>query len=179
MTLKKDNCDIFKNLKPDDRKSVRKLIIDAILATDMAKHFAMIGDMNARFDEIDEAPLGSKDDDKKNLANLLIHSADLCNATKSFDVLYKWSKKVNQEFTGQVEDEKRLGLPVTEFMQGLDDPKVYFKNELGFNKFVVLPLWVCIDKWLNPHIKIAMDNLEYNVSRFQEEVDRANAASEQ
>ena len=72
-----------------------------------------------------------------------------------------------------------MGIPVTEFMQGLDDPKVYFKNELGFNKFVVLPLWVCIDKWLNPHIRIAMQNLENNVARFQEESDRANAASEQ
>lgn len=166
-------------MRPDDRKSVRKLIISTILATDMSKHFGMIGDMNARFDEMVEVPLGSKDNDKLNLAEMLIHTADLCNSTKSFDMLYKWSKQVNQEFTAQVADEKRLGIPVTEFMQGLDDPKVYFKNELGFNKFVVLPLWVCIDKWLNPHIKIAMQNLENNVARFQEESDRANAASEQ
>ena len=92
MVLKKDNCNIFKNMRPDDRKSVRKLIISTILATDMSKHFGMIGDMNARFDEMVEVPLGSKDNDKLNLAEMLIHTADLCNSTKSFDMLYKWSK---------------------------------------------------------------------------------------
>lgn len=58
----------------------------------MAKHFPMISDMSARFDEISESPLGTHDTDKLNLANLLIHTADLCNATKNFDILYKWSK---------------------------------------------------------------------------------------
>ena len=64
MVLRKENCNIFKNMRTDDRKSVRKLIISSIIATDMAKHFSMIGDMNARFDEMDEVTLGSKDEDK-------------------------------------------------------------------------------------------------------------------
>jgi hypothetical protein len=49
-----------------------------------------------------------------------------------------------------VEEEKQLGLPVSEFMLGLDDPRTYFKNEIGFNKFVVRPLWVCFERWLSP-----------------------------
>jgi hypothetical protein len=57
--------------------------------------------------------------------------------------LFQWSKAVNQEFSAQVAEEEALGLPVSEFMKGAEIPRIYYKNELGFNKFVVRPLWVC------------------------------------
>ena len=138
----------------------------------MSHHFVMINDMNTRFDEVAETPLGSKEDDKRNAGSVLMHCADLSNATKPYDMLLVWSKKVNEEFAAQVESERALGLPVTEFMLKLDEPKVFYKNELNFNKFVVAPMWECINKWLSPHIEFAMGNLDDNVEMFEKELNR-------
>ena len=56
-------------------------------------------------------------------------------------------------------------------MTNLDQPKVFYKNELNFNKFVVAPIWECINKWLSPHISFAMGNLDENLAIFQKELD--------
>jgi hypothetical protein len=64
---------------------------------------------------------------------------------------------VNEEFTNQVREEEELGLPVSEFMKGAEIPKIYYKNEIGFNKFVVRPLWVAFESWLNPHITFMLE----------------------
>jgi hypothetical protein len=67
-------------------------MISTILATDMAKHFPMITAMNARFDDMAEAAIGSRETDKDAIGDFLIHSADLSNPTKTYDILYNWSK---------------------------------------------------------------------------------------
>ena len=34
-----------------------------------------------------------------------------------------------------------MSLPQTPFLKNLDDPKIFAKNETGFLKVIVLPLW--------------------------------------
>ena len=42
------------------------------------------------------------EEDIKVVTRTIIHCADLSGPTKDFPVAYKWSKKVNEEFTKQV-----------------------------------------------------------------------------
>jgi hypothetical protein len=67
-------------------------MIACILATDMTKHFPMIENMKTRFEEASDNPIGELDEDRVKCAELLVHCADLGNSTKTFDILYKWSK---------------------------------------------------------------------------------------
>ena len=46
--MKKNNCDIFASLPKSVFKKCRKLIIDCILGTDMAKHMNEMGKFKAK-----------------------------------------------------------------------------------------------------------------------------------
>ncbi|CAI5635594.1 unnamed protein product [Oreochromis niloticus] len=43
--LQEDNCDIFQNLTKKQRQSLRKMVIDMVLATDMSKHMSLLADL--------------------------------------------------------------------------------------------------------------------------------------
>lgn len=163
--LQNENCNLLAKFNNESKKSFRKLVIVSILGTDMAKHVEMITTMNSRFKDIEEAPL--KNSDLEGLAGLLIHSADLSHPCKHFDQYQKWSKKVCDEFTLQYQEEQRLGLPPTEIMKDLDKPEVYYASEFGFLKFVIKPLWDCMNLWLSPHINQYIESLTENIDKYQ------------
>lgn len=168
--LQNDSCNIFDNLLPDVYKSVRKLMIECILATDMSKHFNCISSMNTRFNDLEDHPIRSLEDDCEKTASLIIHLADLGHPTKDFGVFSNWSLLVCQEFSKQYEDEVKFGLPATDFMRGLDDPSSYYKNEVAFINVIIKPLWECANNWLKPDIDHCMLNLDNNAKKFQEKL---------
>jgi hypothetical protein len=168
--LSQSNYDIFSQLSREDRKQARKIMIETILATDMSKHFPTIEELKTRFVDLDASPIGTLEDGGLKIAELIIHAADLSNPTKEYDILSRWSRAVNEEFSNQVREEEELGLPVSEFMKGAEIPKVYYKNEIGFNKFVVRPLWVCFESWLKPHITFMLEQIDDNLERFADEL---------
>ncbi|KTG47011.1 hypothetical protein cypCar_00005858 [Cyprinus carpio] len=43
--LQEENCDIFQNLTKKQRQSLRKMVIDMVLATDMSKHMNLLADL--------------------------------------------------------------------------------------------------------------------------------------
>ncbi|CAG9320099.1 unnamed protein product [Blepharisma stoltei] len=165
--LQSDRNNIIQSLTPDFRKTFRKLVIVSILGTDMVKHFPMISNMNARFKDMHENPLGTRDSDIDDVAAFLLHCADLAHPCKRTDVYQMWSQKVCEEFTRQYEEEVRIGLPPTEIMKDLHKPEVYYSNELGFLKFVIKPLWECANLWLHPHIDKMLENLNGNIDFYQ------------
>merc|ERR1719181_852530 len=83
-----------------------------------------------------------------------MHTADIANAFMPPTVSSRWSELLAEEFTNQVESERRLGLPVTPFMDGLTTPAARAKSGLGFTDFVVFPLvdplFQLFDGWASP-----------------------------
>lgn len=167
-TISKPAANIFANVEPEQKKAMRKLMIAAIIATDMSKHFTMVEKMSARFMELAEDPLGSRQNDKKEVAELILHSSDLSNPTKTFALSYRWSSALANEFLGQVREEEDLNLPVTTFMRGLDRPLVFIKNEISFYSAIVKPLWECMNLWLAPNLNDALGNLSRNITQLKE-----------
>lgn len=43
--LQNDDCDIFVNLGKKPRQTLRKMVIDMVLATDMSKHMSLLADL--------------------------------------------------------------------------------------------------------------------------------------
>ncbi|KAG8550479.1 hypothetical protein GDO81_025129 [Engystomops pustulosus] len=43
--LQEEHCDIFQNLSKKQRQSLRKMVIDMVLATDMSKHMSLLADL--------------------------------------------------------------------------------------------------------------------------------------
>ena len=71
-----------------------------------------------------------------------MHSADLGHTSKSFELAKKWSLRVSEEFTLQVEEEKALGLPVTSYLEGLTDLRTIAKQEIKFISVIIQPLFI-------------------------------------
>ena len=112
--LSQNEYDIFAKLCKKDYKRIRKLMIGAILATDMAKHFDRLSIIKQRFLSEDLDP--TKDDEKMLICEALFHFADISNPTKTFDLCEKWTELLFVEFFEQGDSERSLGLPISQFM---------------------------------------------------------------
>jgi hypothetical protein len=130
------SCNIFKNLDDSDFRHIRQRMVAGILATDMAFHNDHVKKLKT-FTSPEEV---AKKDNGEFIAELFLHAADIGNPFMPPDISFRWGQMIAKEFTEQVEDERRLGLPVTSMMVGLTDQKKNAKSRVGFIEFVVMPL---------------------------------------
>ena len=99
------------------------------------------------------------------LSGIIVHASDFGHAVKEFNICQTWSDRVNRQFTNQYQQEGKLGIPQTPFMKDLTDPLVLAKNESGFLKFIVQPLYKALNGFYVDDYKIkSLDsNLENNL----------------
>jgi hypothetical protein len=119
-------CDIFERLSTEEQKKVRggacmhggcawggsmrtqtspcppqcrKLMIDAVLATDMAIHFDLLKNFN---EQISKQPDISQWEDRSLLYQMVVHLADIANPARPFHLARNWAERVIVEFCAQV-----------------------------------------------------------------------------
>lgn len=74
---------------------------------------------------------------------MLIKAADVSNPAKEFDIYIQWTNRVLEEWRIQGDNEKRLNIPVSPFMDR-DNPNVLISSQTGFIEFIVSPLFEAI-----------------------------------
>ena len=148
-------CNIFLGVDNSTYEKMRKKMIACVLSTDMtyhSKHVEFMKDVIAK---------KNKQDDNQEFMNLLIHSADISNPTKPFNIYLKWAKLVFEEFCQQGDKEKALGLVCT-----CDRNTVKLnKNQIGFIDYVVEG-YVSSFVQIFPSLKFLHDNLIVNREKF-------------
>jgi len=167
--LSKETSNIFSNIKGEDYKQLRKLIISNILATDMKVHFDVISafnDVRERIEKSGEEQFHWNDDDVKAVTGMIVHCSDVCGPTKNFPTAYEWSCRVNTEFSIQVREEEALGIPITPYFKDLDKPHVMAKQEIAFVSFMIKPLWETFNQFSGEGMKIAVDNIDKNLKEW-------------
>lgn len=109
--LSDPDCNIFENFDTLQFNTIRKLIINCILATDLAKHMELINKFKAIVDsfQTDNA------DHHLLLMQILIKSADISNPAKPFPVARYWADMVQEEFFIQVCFEFNIREIITNF----------------------------------------------------------------
>eukprot|EP00479_Gromia_sphaerica_P007431 TRINITY_DN2475_c0_g1_i1.p1 TRINITY_DN2475_c0_g1~~TRINITY_DN2475_c0_g1_i1.p1 ORF type:complete len:463 (+),score=98.75 TRINITY_DN2475_c0_g1_i1:118-1389(+) len=152
-------CNIFVNLNPKSKTEVRKVMISAILATDMAHHFKMCKrienlDKNSPFDK-------NKAVDRQFLVNMITHSADLSGQVLEPKIAQIWEDRIGQEFQLQEKREQDLGLETAPFMQNLADEDTRMTQQVNFIDFVLLPLWKPVSR-IFPSLQKCYENLLQN-----------------
>ena len=159
------DCNIFDGVDKNLYKEMRKEMISCVLATDMAFHNLYVDLLKNYINEVKDGKNKennnekSKDKSDKNqkFMNLLIHSADISNPTKLFDIYFEWAKLVVEEFWDQGDKEKRLNLPCS-----CDREKVtIYKSQLGFINFIEIPYFSLFSE-LYPKLKFFYENLVNN-----------------
>jgi len=143
--LDMEEYDPLLHLPKQRRDEVRNLIREQVLRTDMTLHYEMTKEIisfaaNGAPDGCDAAPLDLKNDAQRRVAlQLLVHSADLSNLCKRWEIHIQWSHAILAEFFSQGDFEKHQGLPVSEI--GVRNISVGRTNQKNFIGNVVLALY--------------------------------------
>ena len=137
---------IFENLDAEDWACARKVIIDMILATDMSKHFEILGKFRSRAVILSDLNL-EKFDDKLLILSTAIKCADISHSAKSNILHQKWTKLVQEEFFKQGDLEKAKKLQVSMYCDRTTTNVA--KSQSGFLRNICVPLFDVLTKYLN------------------------------
>ena len=143
--LTSNESNILCNLSSEKWIIIRKCIIDMILATDMSKHFDMMGQFKVKYHELDYVDL-DKPDIRNDLFKLMMKSADIGHAAKSTELHEKWCALVVEEFYEQGDLEKKLGISVSMYCDR--ESTDISKSQAGFIKNIVYPLFTTLNSIL-------------------------------
>eukprot|EP00479_Gromia_sphaerica_P008206 TRINITY_DN3028_c0_g1_i1.p1 TRINITY_DN3028_c0_g1~~TRINITY_DN3028_c0_g1_i1.p1 ORF type:complete len:397 (-),score=81.23 TRINITY_DN3028_c0_g1_i1:113-1303(-) len=144
--LQRPGCAILENVSATDKKEIRSIMIHCVLATDLASHFDHIGNFKRRMTLGDPFDVGVRED-RINILTMALKCADLGHASKPREIHHRWTQLVMEEFYRQGDKERRLGLPISAFMDR-NKPQVA-KSQTGFIDYLVKPLWECWVTWLD------------------------------
>ena len=64
-------------------------------------------------------------------------------------------------------EEEKLGIQVTLFMKGLDNLTNIAKQEIGFIKVIIRPLWFEVNNFMENTLKECVDYVDDNKSRWE------------
>ncbi|CAB3990601.1 cGMP-inhibited 3, 5 -cyclic phosphodiesterase A-like [Paramuricea clavata] len=138
LLLSNPEYNYVESLTTADFKRFRFLVIEAVLATDLKRHFDVLQEFTAKVDSgagID----WSLEADRLLASQVCIKMADISGPTKQKDIHQRWTERIVEEFYEQGEDELNKGLPVSPYM----DRKVPLIAQLQetFIKHLVAPLF--------------------------------------
>jgi len=185
-------ANIFQMLSKEQYKAARKQCIETILHTDMMSHQALVKELQMTYQVNSEvfAPQGrsrrsvrismrtsrkscvgietdvfAQPDVKILTLETILHSADVSNQCRTWEVSHQWAFLVLEEFFAQGDQEKQLGIPV-QFLndrENLNRPN----SQIGFIEFVIAPFFAAqIRLW--PGLRELGDNLSNNIRNWED-----------
>lgn len=169
---------IFKGLGDVVRAKAVRLLVDCVLATDMAKHGEYVKMISTLVRGDDGSGTFDVENDKhRRLA--MVHvtkAADISNVTKPFEISRLWGMSVTEEFYRQGDAEKEKGVEVLP-MNDRSLRTELAKGQLGFIDFLARPYYLAITSELFPELKYALDGIDANKRRWKEELDLSAIAA--
>eukprot|EP00929_Paragymnodinium_shiwhaense_P117905 TRINITY_DN8939_c0_g1_i1.p1 TRINITY_DN8939_c0_g1~~TRINITY_DN8939_c0_g1_i1.p1 ORF type:complete len:934 (-),score=209.72 TRINITY_DN8939_c0_g1_i1:157-2958(-) len=183
-------ANIFRDLTREQYKDTRKMIIETILHTDMITHQAMVKDLQMMYQmntevfkagechqqqsaqqpeaqaaESPESELFAQSEHKATIMNCILHSADVSNPCRAWEVTEAWAMLCLEEFFAQGDQEKMLAIPV----QFLNDRDKLNKpnSQIGFIEFMIAPFF-CAQIRLFPSLHEFGDHLASNIEVWME-----------
>uniref|UniRef100_A0A8C5HRG7 Phosphodiesterase n=1 Tax=Gouania willdenowi TaxID=441366 RepID=A0A8C5HRG7_GOUWI len=167
--LQEDNCDIFQNLTKKQRQSLRKMVIDMVLATDMSKHMSLLADLKTMVETKKVTSSGvlllDNYTDRIQVLRNMVHCADLSNPTKSLELYQQWTDRIMDEFFHQGDRERERGMEISPMCD--KHTASVEKSQVGFIDYIVHPLWETWADLVHPDAQDILDTLEDNRNWYQ------------
>uniref|UniRef100_A0A673C7N7 Phosphodiesterase n=1 Tax=Sphaeramia orbicularis TaxID=375764 RepID=A0A673C7N7_9TELE len=177
--LQEENCDIFQNLGKKQRDSLRKMVIDMVLATDMSKHMNFLADMKTMVETKKVTSLGvlllDNYSDRIQVLQNMVHCADLSNPTKPLELYRQWTDRIMVEFFTQGDRERDKGMEISP-MCDKHNASIE-KSQVGFIDYIVHPLWETWADLVHPDAQDILDTLEDNREWYQSMIPRSPSPS--
>ncbi|XP_060775889.1 cAMP-specific 3',5'-cyclic phosphodiesterase 4B isoform X4 [Neoarius graeffei] len=167
--LQEENCDIFQNLTKKQRQSLRKMVIDMVLATDMSKHMSLLADLKTMVETKKVTSSGvlllDNYTDRIQVLRNMVHCADLSNPTKSLELYRQWTDRIMEEFFHQGDRERERGMEISPMCD--KHTASVEKSQVGFIDYIVHPLWETWADLVHPDAQDILDTLEDNRNWYQ------------
>uniref|UniRef100_A0A2K5C6L3 3',5'-cyclic-AMP phosphodiesterase n=1 Tax=Aotus nancymaae TaxID=37293 RepID=A0A2K5C6L3_AOTNA len=173
--LQAENCDIFQNLSTKQRLSLRRMVIDMVLATDMSKHMNLLADLKTMVETKKVTSLGvlllDNYPDRIQVLQSLVHCADLSNPTKPLPLYRQWTDRIMAEFFQQGDRERESGLDISPMCD--KHTASVEKSQVGFIDYIAHPLWETWADLVHPDAQDLLDTLEDNREWYQSKIPRS------
>ncbi|XP_036378169.1 cAMP-specific 3',5'-cyclic phosphodiesterase 4B isoform X1 [Megalops cyprinoides] len=167
--LQEEHCDIFQNLNKKQRQSLRKMVIDMVLATDMSKHMSLLADLKTMVETKKVTSSGvlllDNYTDRIQVLRNMVHCADLSNPTKSLELYRQWTDRIMDEFFHQGDRERERGMEISPMCD--KHTASVEKSQVGFIDYIVHPLWETWADLVHPDAQDILDTLEDNRNWYQ------------
>eukprot|EP00037_Helgoeca_nana_P031032 m.391492 g.391492 ORF g.391492 m.391492 type:complete len:669 (+) comp28316_c0_seq11:5319-7325(+) len=178
--MEDDDCNFLDTFDREEFLVVRKLMIDMVLSTDMARHTKFLGEFKTLIDArcVSEAgpdsprmmsiatQLSDSYPDRALVLCAIVHNADLANCAKEWPLAKKWTYRLMEEFCAEGDEERRQGLPLGPLndRETMDIPK----GQVGFINFIALPLWKAWANYVSPKAQsVQLDHLIQNLGQWK------------
>uniref|UniRef100_A0A3B5M0M7 Phosphodiesterase n=1 Tax=Xiphophorus couchianus TaxID=32473 RepID=A0A3B5M0M7_9TELE len=169
------------NLEHVEFKRFRFLVIEAILATDLKKHFDFLAEFNAKV--CDEGVSGidwTNENDRLLVCQMCIKLADVNGPLKNKELHLQWTEGIVNEFYEQGDEEATLGLPISPFMNR-SAPQLA-KLQQSFISHIVGPLCSSYDsaalmpgRWVD----LSEEAVEIDVEKEEQDTEEEDTADEE
>ncbi|KAM7167037.1 3',5'-cyclic-AMP phosphodiesterase 4D isoform 3-T3 [Macrochelys suwanniensis] len=173
--LQEENCDLFQNLTKKQRQSLRKMVIDIVLATDMSKHMNLLADLKTMVETKKVTSSGvlllDNYSDRIQVLQNMVHCADLSNPTKPLQLYRQWTDRIMEEFFRQGDRERERGMEISP-MCDKHNASVE-KSQVGFIDYIVHPLWETWADLVHPDAQDILDTLEDNREWYQSTIPQS------
>uniref|UniRef100_A0A8C9U7J4 Phosphodiesterase n=1 Tax=Scleropages formosus TaxID=113540 RepID=A0A8C9U7J4_SCLFO len=173
--LHEENCDIFQNLSKRQRQTLRKMVIDMVLATDMSKHMSLLADLKTMVETKKVTSSGvlmlDHYTDRIQVLRNMVHCADLSNPTKPLDVYRQWTERIMEEFFRQGDKERERGMEISPMCD--KHTASVEKSQVGFIDYIVHPLWETWGDLVHPDAQEILDTLEDNRDWYQSTIPQS------
>ena len=165
-----ENLNIFKEFTKEEYRSIRKLMISAVLATDMSKHSAHVGEVQTKLYK-------SKDlsNEKEFILSCFLHLADLSNPCRPYDISKSWAERVSEEFFLQGDKERERGSDISPLCDRFSVNIA--KGQIGFISGVIIPFITPICREIKG-LRFLLDNSKENRDRWTSVIDEYQQALE-
>ncbi|KAK5599600.1 hypothetical protein CRENBAI_018910 [Crenichthys baileyi] len=167
--LQEDNCDIFQNLTKKQRQTLRRMVIDMVLATDMSKHMNLLANLKTMVETKKVTSSGvlllDNYTDRMQVLCNMVHCADLSNPTKPLDLYRQWTDRIMNEFFHQGDREREKGMEISPMCD--KHTASVERTQVGFIDFIVHPLWETWADLVHPDAQDILDILEDNRNWYQ------------
>ncbi|XP_062973311.1 cGMP-inhibited 3',5'-cyclic phosphodiesterase 3B [Elgaria multicarinata webbii] len=165
------------NLDHVQFKRFRFLVIEAILATDLKKHFDFLAEFNAKVNDGNNRGIEwSNESDRLLVCQICIKLADINGPAKVRDLHLKWTDGIVNEFYEQGDEEASLGLSISPFMDR-HSPQLA-KLQESFITHIVGPLCNSYDaagllpgQWVDEKEDDMGSSEDYDADEFDSEED--------
>jgi len=186
--LSKPEFDIFSQLEHDERAKIRSVMIELILATDLADHFKSLKTIQSTLNvqSVDVLSYIKKNGtshqsmlmgyvfpkeltgvEQSELGKLILKTADIGHPARDPWVHQEWSRRASEEFWRQGDRERRLGLAVNP-MNDRNLTKSIAKGQMGFVSFLVAPTHLTLRIVMGAHkLSHLYENLKNNYQYWE------------